>query len=321
MKQELLDWGWVGALGLLASSVVGCTRDPWPLPEVPAGSESTASDGQGRSAAPHLDWSYQGADGPESWAKLNPKWAACAEPGQSPVDLPLDGLGAAAPGASTPGEQPAKDPKAAPVEASPLDFLQGTELTAQFADLPLEATNDGRLFSLAGASSQGLSIGGKLAVLQSIEFHLPAEHRLGGTPVDLELVLWLKHPEHGRIAFSLLFRSGQANGVIGRLVEHLPLEGTYEKKLLNAAIPLPDLLAGDGSLLGYLGSESTPPCQASIPRLVLARVGELSPEQLSRLTEALPARSGRPVQPLGDRKVQILSLSSVPSSSSSEKKP
>jgi carbonic anhydrase len=238
------------------------------------------------------------------------------------VDLPLDGLGAGE-GASPPSDGPTDDSKGSPSDetSGPLEFLQGVELTPQFADLPLEASNDGRLLSLAGAGTQGLSIAGKLAVLQTIEFHLPAEHRLGGTPVDLELVLWLKHPEKGRLALSLLFRKGQANGAIERLVERLPLEGTYERKLLNAAMPLPDLVAGGGSLLTYLGSESTPPCQASIPRLVLAQVGELSSEQLGRLTDALPVLSGRPVQPLGDRKVQVLTLTSTPLSSSSENKP
>lgn len=320
MKQEIKSGGWAWLVIVLAGSITGCTRDPWPLPEVPAGPESAAPAGQGTPNASQLDWSYRGARGPESWAKLDPKWTACGEAGQSPVDLPLDSLAAVGQSSTPAGAK--DDSKEAPPDpmTDPLAFLQGVELVAQFADLPLEASNDERFLSLAGAGTQGLSIGGKLAVLQSIEFHLPAEHRLGGTAMDMELVLWLKHPEKGRLALSLLFRAGKENSAMERLIANLPPSGPYESKLLNAMMPLPALMSA-GSLLAYVGSESTPPCQTSIPRLVLAQVGEVSPEQLGRLIDVVPALSARPVQPLGDRKVQILTLTSTPLKSSSENRP
>jgi carbonic anhydrase len=183
--------------------------------------------------------------------------------------------------------------------------------------LPIELSNDGRLMSLTGAPSQGLSIGGSLAQLESVVIHQPAEHHLGGTVPDLELVLWLKDKNNGRLALSLLFRKGASNGALGSLTGHLPPRGLYERTLISATLALPELVPAGQRLLMYMGSESTPPCQGDVPHLVLAQVAELAPEQLQALIAALPGSSQRPVQPLGDRKVEVVSLAGTSASSAS----
>jgi len=294
---KLLFWALTGLLG-------GCFRDPRPLPEVPdAPPSATATESSGAGSATEGDWSYLGDLGPESWARLKPEWKGCGESGQSPIDLPLDAL--------------TNPPAAKDTEAPELAFLRKGPLIPQLAALPLEATNDGRRLVLAGAPTQGVTVAGTLAALEAIDLHLPAEHKLGGTAVDLELVFWLKHPQAGRIGLSLLFRTGAANETLTPLISRLPASGRYERELLGGTLALPALFPAEDKLLAYVGSETTPPCTSPIPRLVVARVAELSREQLDALRKALPSTSQRPTQPQGTRTVALFSLAAAPAPTAS----
>ncbi len=288
---------------LLLSSLSSCTKDPRPLPVVP--DQAQRADTKEGHPSLSLDWSYEGEAGPDHWAALKSEWTPCQGEGQSPVDLPLDAL--------------KEGPKATSgATASPLTG----PLVPQFADLPLEASSDGRLVTLLGAGAQGLSIDGRLAPLKSLEIHSPAEHKLGGISADLELVLWLKDATLGDVALSLLFRKGAENPHLQDLVAALPEERVYERKILGKRLSLPPLLAPEATLLSYPGSASTPPCQTGVTRLVLAYMGEISEAQLSTLKGVLPGPSQRPVQPLGDRPVTALAFASAPHlDSSAEKNP
>lgn len=303
------------AIGALVVFAGGCTADPRPLPVVP---ERPPAGAAGPGGAPASgDFSYQGAAGPERWASLKEEWRPCGEPGQSPVDLPLDAL--------TPGKLAAPAPVAG--TAAVKGALSGASIAPRFASLLLEASSNGQAVRLGGDIQQGLVIDTRLAPLESIELHVPAEHKLGGTQQDLELVLWVKDATLGALALSLLFRQGAENAALAPLATTLPPSGSYERKLLKTTLPLQQLVPAGQTLLSYEGSLTVPPCTKGVKRLVLAKVGEVSPAQLELFRKAL-SNNARPTQPLGDRTVSAVSLvasstasASAPDSGSAKKNP
>jgi carbonic anhydrase len=297
---EMLRWGTLMGIGCL----LACTREVRPLPEVPEGPQTSKEGEAVAAAAQKLDWSYSGASGPEQWAGLKPEWAACGGQDQSPIDVPLDLL--------SPSKKPATDGAKAPAG---VDSVKSW--TPQFAALPLEAQSDGRLVELSGALAQGLSIDGRLAQLSRLELHVPAEHTLGGAHADAEVVLWMRDSQQGDVALSLLFRTGAEHPELNALIDRLPKSLTYKTQLLGGTFALPSIVPADAQVFAYSGSLSRPPCTTGVLRLVVARVGELSAEQLGKLKAALPGASGRPIQPMGERQVSLIQFSGQASSTAS----
>jgi carbonic anhydrase len=296
--------GFALSLGPLGSLVAlgGCTVEARPWPEVPTSpSEAGDSTPEEGGKAAHT-WAYEGTNGPSAWGKLDPKWSSCAlANSQSPVDLPLTAL-------STKPEVPAeKEAEAAPFVDS--------KIQSRLGKLSLEASHDGKLLVLAGSAQQTITIGDEPATLDVVELHQPAEHALGGVSFDFEMVLWFS-PGNGkpRLALSLLFRKGTENPALAPLIDHLPPRTVYERRPLGAELALSALLPpNDSKLLSYWGSATTPPCEAQLPRLVLAQVGELSSEQLLKLKQATFGASSRPLQSLGKRVVGTVPLTPVAS--------
>ncbi len=56
----------------------------------------------------------------------------------------------------------------------------------------------------------------------------------------------------------------------------------------------------------YEGSLTTPPCSEGVQWVVMAERRQISPEQMATLTSHL-YDNNRPVQPLGDRKIGLVS--------------
>lgn len=295
MPRVTVESGWTGrrepgarAALLLAAVLGACTPEPRPLPEVPAGPSPHTASAKG----PELGWSYQGALGPDKWASLRPEWAGCAGPGQSPIDLPLDGIGTVT---------------VEPTLAVSLDLPAAT-FTAQ---------SNGHLVSLVGGQNLALTMDGHRSVIDRIELHVPAEHSLAGATFDAELVFFAKSAGDRPILLSLLYRAGVANPAFGPLLDQLPDLRASGDFSLARPVELAGFVPESAPVLSYEGSLGTPPCTPGVQRLVVARVGELSSDQLAKLRQALP-RSARPTLDRAARPVTLRSLSPsspVPSSS------
>lgn len=271
------------ALLLATAALASCTPEPRPLPQVPSGPTASVT-----TSTEALDWSYQGALGPEHWGRLRPEWAACSGAGQSPIDLPLEPL--AGP----------------PPEASPTVSLElpATSLTAD---------SNGQLVALRGAGL-ALILDGQRSVIESIEVHTPAEHSLGGATFDAEFVFVAKSASGQPLLLSLLFRAGSANAAFAPLLEQLPALRAPGEHPLQAPVTLSGFAPESAPVLAYEGSLGAPPCTGGALRLVVAQVGELSSEQLAALRQAIP-RSARPPVDRAGRPVTLYALSPPASSS------
>jgi len=267
--------GWI----VLACALSGCTPEARPLPDVPA---APTADGAAEGTSTRT-WSYEGATGPEHWASLQPEWAPCGGPGQSPIDLPLDGIGTTA----------------VPPELA---------LTLDLPASPFRLQTDGPLVSLVGGSALSLSLDGQRWAVGRIEVHSPAEHRLGGQSFDVELVLHAQDPTGRHALLSLLYRTGAGNTAWDPLLQQLPEAPFSGSRALAGPVQLGGLVPASAQVLTYEGSLSTPPCTTGVTRLVVAHVGELSGDQLARLRRAVP-RSARPPTDRGARPITLRSLS------------
>lgn len=292
------------ALGLFLSAAggAGCSLKARPLPHPPQAEPAPTT--QETAVEPAvMDWSYTGANGPNSWGKLRDEWAACGQAGQSPIDLPLSDL------------DPSTDKNQNPSSRTH-SALSSSKLEVKLGSLPLQVQSDGRLVTVHGTSTQILSIDGQPASLDRIELHQPAEHKLSGVAMDFEMVLWFARPNASPVLLSLLFRQGAENTALNALLMRLPQERSYGKTVLGTQLQLSELInQPEAKVLSYSGSLSAPPCTAEIPRLVYMYVGELSAEQLQQLRKVVP-HSQRPVQALGERNVVAVVLSNGATASS-----
>jgi len=233
-----------------------------------------------------LGWSYQGQRGPDQWAKLSPEWAACAESGQSPIDLPLDGLAA-----------PATEP--------------GLAIGLELPPAAVTLRTNGEVVSLFASPTPTLVLDGSRSAIERVEIHVPAEHSLSGATFDAELVFVAQGAGGRPILLSFLYRAGAPNPAFDPLLAELPQGRVSGELALKGQIPLSGFVPASAPLITYDGSLSAPPCTTGVLRLVIAQVGELSAEQLTALRQAVP-RSARPAVPRGERGITVRPFSSNP---------
>lgn len=280
-------------LYFMTLGVTACTPEARPLPTVPGGPTSEGAASDGAKPAAQKSWSYRGETGPSSWASLGAEFADCGAPDQSPIDLPLDGIG-----------KNAADPSLA--------------VTLSVPGSPLQAESDGRLVTLRGSTPLSLLMDGQQSTIERVELHAPAEHQLGGARLDVELVLYARGPDGRMTLLSLLYRTGAESPAWAPLLAQLPKAGVYGSHPLGPQATLGDLVPAAAEILAYPGSLSTPPCSPAT-RLVVAQVGEMSSDQLARLRQSVP-ESARPTAALGQRAITLRSLSkSSPSTKASDK--
>lgn len=272
--------GAVLALSVSMGGLSACTPEPRPLPDVP--DAPSGADGGPAAASGAATWSYQGDSGPEKWGTLRAEWAACAEPGQSPIDVPLDALSAA---------------------ASPPELALALDLPPS----PLTLRTSAQTVTLVGAANSAVTVDGQRVPVQEVELHVPAEHRLGGTSFDAELVFRAQGQDGRPILLSVLYRAGAANPAWAALLQALPKAGPIGDRPLAGPVDLGALVPRTAPVLAYEGSLSMPPCTKGALRLIVAQVGEISSDQVVALRQAVP-QSARPIVDRGERAITLRSL-------------
>lgn len=221
----------------------------------------------------HVDWTYQGENGPENWGDLTPEFASCKGKRQSPVDLRA----------------------AKRLRYSPLSF--------RYRSSPLSVHNDGRSVRVDVPPGSSLIAGGSEYQLTGFHFHAPGEHLINGVRADMELQL--EHRDRqGRVAVvSVPITTGRRmNTTLTRIWDHIPGGRGQRFYGRQTGINPRFLLPNDHSYYSYVGSLTEPPCTEGVEWFVLAKPLEVDGSYVQRFLRAV-GPNARPVQPLNGRPV------------------
>jgi carbonic anhydrase len=227
-------------------------------------------------AADHeVHWSYEGATGPEHWAKLKPEYAACGNgKRQSPIDI-HDG---------------------AQLDLEPIRF--------DYRPSPLRIIDNGHTVQVNYAEGSSIMVSGVRYDLKQFHFHKPSEERVNGKMY--EMVAHLVHQSaEGRLAvIAVLMEGGSGpNDFLTGLWPYLPLESGREIVPADVQVDIMTLLPHSHDYFTYMGSLTTPPCSEGVLWLVMKQPVPISAAQVSVFGK-LYRINARPVQPANGRLIK-----------------
>ncbi len=210
-------------------------------------------------------WSYEGADGPDKWAAIDPANRVCsAGSQQSPLDL-------------------------------------GDAIKAQLPPLKIfwdkradTIVNNGHTIQLNIGDSSILSLGNTNYRFLQFHFHRPSEHLIGGKSFPMEV-----HFVHANVANALavigvLMTAGKANAVFSKVVSTMP-DKEGPPVTADAAIDPNGLLPAKRDYIRYSGSLTTPPCSETVDWHVLIDPIQVADADVARFAKLYPMNA-RPVQ-------------------------
>ncbi len=251
---------------------IGCNASPHVVEP-----ENTHSDHKSETS----HWGYEGVEGPEHWAMLDPSYKVC-ETGreQSPINIVMPRHG------------------------------EGQEdLTFHYQPTPLTVWNNGHTIQVNYQGGSVLRLNGKSYKLRQFHFHDPSEHHIDGRvyPMELHLV----HQDDGGhiLVVGILLALGEENRVFSRVGDwmqqhaghRLPSKG--QEATTGLTFNLMDVLPHDTHHFSYHGSLTTPPCSEGVQWIVLKTPIEISKMQAEPFVTTI-GPNARPLQPLGEREVQ-----------------
>lgn len=221
-------------------------------------------------------WAYAGPNGPEHWGQLHPDYSACAS-GQ----------------------------RQAPIRIDPATTLQGPAETLQVAygRSGGGVRHTGHTLRVDVTGTHTLSVRGSHFALQHLQFHHPAEIRIGEQTHAMAAHLLHRSPQGQTAVLVLPLEPGEAHPEIHKLWTHMPLEANDRVPMPDGLLDLQALLPQDPRYYQFMGSLSEPPCTEGVLWLVMKQPVRLSPEQLRLFAQLFPMNA-RPVQALNDRVVR-----------------
>ena len=218
--------------------------------------------------APH--WSYAGAEGPESWAQLDPSFATCGSgQRQSPIDV------------SNP---------------QPEDLAN---IAFHYQSSALNILNNGHTVQVNYDPGSYMELDGVRYDVLQFHYHAPSEHAIDGRLFPAELHIVHRNTGGGLAVVGLLITEGAENPALAPFVDNLP-EQEADARNAGITVNASDFLPSEQTTVRYNGSLTTPPCSEGVQWLLLARPVELSAGQLQKL-RSLFGHNNRPLQPLNGR--------------------
>ncbi len=214
-------------------------------------------------------WSYEGADGPEKWAEIDPVNQACsAGLEQSPVDLSKYYVAA----------------------VEPIQF--------NWQPQPFSMVNSGRSVYANVAKGSSTKLGGDDYSLKQIVFHLPSEHMVDGQRHAMEIQFVHTQGPKKLLMVSVLVRAGERNDVFFALMSKAP--GKLGTQALQAPADPNVLIPKTHSLFRYRGSLTMPPCTENVDWAVFAEPLEVAQADIDTF-KLIFEMNARPVQPINRR--------------------
>ncbi|MCI4625681.1 MAG: carbonic anhydrase family protein [Candidatus Magnetoovum sp. WYHC-5] len=221
-----------------------------------------------------VHWTYEGAEGPNSWGELSKDYAICKTgKEQSPIDITKT------------------------VKAN----LGGIEF--DYRDTPLKILNNGHAIQVNYTTDSFIRLKGETVYkLLQFHFHSPSENTTQGKLYDMEVHLVHKD-ENGQLAVVGVFmKEGKSNPFIQTLWDALPSQVNFVKEVKGVNISAFNLLPKDGSYYHWSGSLTTPPCSEKVQWYMMKAPIEVSKAQIDKFV-SLVGKNARPVQPLHERNI------------------
>lgn len=223
-----------------------------------------------------VHWDYDGANGPQAWAKLNPEFNLCAQgQRQSPIDIQ---------------------------ESS---TLQGPAEPLQIRYQPSGAMvlNNGHTIQVDVVGDNTLTVRSSVYKLVQLNFHHPSEERVNGKASAMVAHLVHRNADGQLAVLAVLLDPGQANTLINKVWTYMPLDSGDRVRMPAGLLDLSELLPQDMRYYQFMGSLTTPPCSEGVLWVVLKQPVQISTEQLRLFGQLFPFNA-RPVQPLNGRVVR-----------------
>lgn len=222
-------------------------------------------------------WSYSGKTGPAYWGGLDPKYISCKiGKNQSPVDLQEN-------------------------KAVGTADLPGLEVV--YGQPELEVVNNGHTIQVNyPIGNSYLKVGGHRFELLQLHFHTPSEHQLNGFNYPMEVHLVHKDNAGNLAVLGIIFKQGEHNAELQKLIEHLPQKVGKVYRHKNVHLNLTAFFPKDTRFYKYSGSLTTPPCSEGVYWMVFKQPIEASADQLEAMEKIMGANN-RPVQPYYSRHV------------------
>ena len=230
-------------------------------------------------AAPHsgeLHWSYEGATGPQSWAKLQPEFNLCAiGRRQSPINIE-DGT-----------------------------TLQGPAEMLHFRYAPSNATvvNNGHTIQVDVEGDNTLTVRATTYRLVQFHFHTPSEEQINYKRSVMVAHLVHRNDEGQLAVVAVLLEPGAPSTLIDKVWTYMPLDSGDRVRMPPDMLNLSELLPTDQRYYQFMGSLTTPPCTEGVLWMVLKQPMTIGRGQYKIFSQLYP-NNARPVQPLNGRPVR-----------------
>jgi carbonic anhydrase len=237
--------------------------------------------------AEEVHWGYEGEIGPAHWADLSPEFELCRTGMmQSPIDLTA----------------------ATPFKGPDLDLEKGRSvLTAERRAHVLDLIDNGHTIQITQDTPISVEADGVSYELVQFHFHAPSEHTVDGEHAPLEVHFVHKSAQGKLVVLGVLVDEGEPNPNWNALIASLPSGPEGSRHVEGLDIDVTELGTLPDRYYRYEGSLTTPPCTEGVLWVVMSDVLEISPSQLSAFVSRLHDNR-RPVQPLGDRKLQSVGM-------------
>lgn len=218
---------------------------------------------------PH--WSYEGANGPDSWGKLDASYAACSGgTQQSPIDL---------------------------ANAVSADF--GAQ-SIRWKPIKLRAiVNNGHTIQVNTPDAGHIELDRSRYDLVQFHFHHMSEHTVEGKrfPLEVHFVHTAANGD-GLAVVGVFFEEGPENAVLAPIWAASPdREGEASS---NELVDATALLPASSAVFRYAGSLTTPPCSEVVAWTVFKEPVSVSGDQIASFAKAFP-NNFRPIQPMNRR--------------------
>ena len=234
-----------------------------------------------------VQWGYEGDIGPEHWADLSPDFAMCRDGAeQSPIDLA----------------------GATEVEGAALERRLGeTVLNLEQRARVMDIVDNGHTIQVTNDVPMALDMDGVHYELVQFHFHAPSEHTIDGEHAPLEVHFVHKSAAGELAVIGILVEEGEHDVLWDPIIGSLPEGPGDARHLEGLELDMRELRPLPKRYYRYRGSLTTPPCSEGVEWIVMAEKRQISPEQMGAMVAHLHDNN-RPVQPLGDRELLLVSV-------------